>query len=252
MTPSPRTILILGGTPEAYALAQRLVTEQGDQRRIITSRAGVTRARSTIAGEERLGGFGGLEGFRNYLLREKIDFVVDGTHPFAERMTETAFSVCRDLGIGHCLLQRPEWEATEGDNWISCKNLQDAAQKLAALEQPQTVLLTTGQKELPLFCQNPKHSVLARMIEAPDFSEESKPGNLSVLLSRGPFDEHSELSLLQSAGITLIVTKNAGGEGTTGKLKAARTLDLPVLMIDRPALPPASRVFRTAESVEIG
>jgi precorrin-6A/cobalt-precorrin-6A reductase len=46
-----------------------------------------------------------------------------------------------------------------------------------------------------------------------------------------------DLALLQQQGIAWLVAKNAGGSATRGKIDAARALGLPVLMVQRPALP---------------
>jgi precorrin-6A/cobalt-precorrin-6A reductase len=51
---------------------------------------------------------------------------------------------------------------------------------------------------------------------------------------------------LRDHGIDVVVTKNAGGDGAYAKLAAARTLGLPVVMIDRPPEPAGE----TVESVE--
>ncbi|MFW1485276.1 precorrin-6A/cobalt-precorrin-6A reductase, partial [Vibrio parahaemolyticus] len=50
--------------------------------------------------------------------------------------------------------------------------------------------------------------------------------------------------LMQIHAIDLVVCKNAGGQGAEAKLLAARQLGLPVLMIDRPAIPDRTEVCR--------
>jgi precorrin-6A/cobalt-precorrin-6A reductase len=44
-----------------------------------------------------------------------------------------------------------------------------------------------------------------------------------------------------------VVCKNAGGDGASAKLAAARGLGIPVLMIDRPVLPPRREMHEVAE-----
>jgi precorrin-6A/cobalt-precorrin-6A reductase len=58
-----------------------------------------------------------------------------------------------------------------------------------------------------------------------------------VVLARGPFDEHDEERLMREHRVDTLVTKNSGGDAAAGKLAAARTLGLPVVMVDRPAAP---------------
>jgi precorrin-6A/cobalt-precorrin-6A reductase len=45
------------------------------------------------------------------------------------------------------------------------------------------------------------------------------------------------MALMQDHGITHIIAKNAGGQGASAKLEAARALGLPVVMIARPDAP---------------
>jgi precorrin-6A/cobalt-precorrin-6A reductase len=70
----------------------------------------------------------------------------------------------------------------------------------------------------------------------------------SVILARGPFDVAGDLALMQAHGITHIVAKNAGGVGAAAKLQAARLLGLPVILMDRPALPDR-QIARSVDAV---
>ena len=72
----------------------------------------------------------------------------------------------------------------------------------------------------------------------------------TLIVSRGPFTVAGDIALMQRHGIGLVVTKNAGGHGAEAKLIAARELGLPVVMIDRPALPARHVVARVAEVMD--
>ncbi|MGB3313574.1 MAG: precorrin-6A/cobalt-precorrin-6A reductase, partial [Albidovulum sp.] len=67
------------------------------------------------------------------------------------------------------------------------------------------------------------------------------------VIARGPFTEDGDWKLLKSRRVNLIVTKNSGGTGARAKLDAARSLGLPVILIDRPALPPRRIARNVAE-----
>jgi precorrin-6A/cobalt-precorrin-6A reductase len=54
---------------------------------------------------------------------------------------------------------------------------------------------------------------------------------------RGPFGETEERTLLAGHAIEAVVAKNSGGAATYGKIAAARSLGIPVLLIRRPAEP---------------
>lgn len=77
------------------------------------------------------------------------------------------------------------------------------------------------------------------------------PPRHELLLARGPFSVEAESELLAWHRIDVLVTKDSGGADTAAKLTAARTARLPVLMIDRPALPAGIEVVATvADAVE--
>ena len=59
-----------------------------------------------------------------------------------------------------------------------------------------------------------------------------------VVLARPPFTVESELELLRTHTIEVIVTKDSGAAATAAKLVAARQLGLAVVMVDRPSSPP--------------
>ncbi len=69
-----------------------------------------------------------------------------------------------------------------------------------------------------------------------------------MIVARGPFTAEGDQALLRDHRISHIVAKNAGGSGAEAKLVAARALHLPVILIDRPALPPR-RVLDRVEDV---
>lgn len=223
-------ILILGGTGDARRLAERLVAEGS---RVVTSLAGVTAEPVLPPGEVRRGGFGGVEGLAAYLRAQGIGAVIDATHPFAMQMSIHAYTACRMCHVPLYRLERPAWKRGPGDDWTEVASAGAAAQALPAAAR---ALVTIGRKEIrPFFAQTDVEGI-ARMIEPP--AEPAPPG-WQVLLQRPPFDVPSEIKLMQSHGITHLVTKNAGGGETEAKLSAARQLAIPVIMIARPAKPEA-------------
>ena len=66
------------------------------------------------------------------------------------------------------------------------------------------------------------------------------------LVAVGGFERYGDLALLRREAIELLVCKNAGGSGARAKLIAARTLGLPVVMIDRPPLADRAEVHDVA------
>ncbi len=194
----------------------------------------------------RSGGFGGVAGLVIYLSAENITHVIDSTHPFAVGMSRNAVVACAQSGVPLIALERPAWTATDGDLWTSVADIGAAVAVLP--EEPWTVFLAIGRQTLDAFATKPQHHYILRLVDPPD-----RPLPLphaTVILARGPFDVASDTALIQGLHIDLIVAKNAGGAGAEAKLTAARTLGLPVIMIDRPAMPNRRTVATMAEVLD--
>lgn len=230
MQTSP-SVLILGGTTEAYDLATALVAHGG--LRVVTSFAGRTKSPRLPAGEWRSGGFGGAEGLAEYLRAEKFDAVIDATHPFAAAMAFNAAEGCAQEGVKLLRLEREPWRPGPGDRWTEVDTLDEAAALLRG--HPKRVLMAVGRQELAPFAALDDIWFLIRSVEAPEPMPAFK--HYELLLSRGPFDVAGERALLRDKRIDAIVCKNSGGSATHAKLIAARELDIPVIMKRRPPRP---------------
>ncbi|MGW0705599.1 cobalt-precorrin-6A reductase [Streptomyces sp. NPDC002643] len=229
-SPAPRHILVLGGTTEARELAAALAAVPGV--RVTSSLAGRVSRPGTLEGDVRTGGFGGTEGLTAWLREHHVDAVVDATHPFATAITANAARATHTTGTPAVVLRRPGWRPGPGDRWHDAASLAEAAALLPALGH--RVFLTTGRLGLAHFAHLTELHFLVRSVEAP---EPPLPPHSMVMLARGPFTVDDETALLREHRIDVLVTKDSGGAATSAKLTAARTLDLPVVVVRRPALP---------------
>jgi len=194
----------------------------------------------------RVGGFGGIEGLRDHLRAEGITHVIDATHPFAARMSRNALSACAEAGVPLATLERPAWVAGPDDDW---RSVADIAAAVAALpDAPARVFLAIGKQNLAAFAAKPQHHYLLRLVDPP--SGALPLPNAHAVIARGPFTEVEDTELLRSQRITHIVAKNAGGAGAEAKMRAARTLKIPVILIDRPVLPDRLVFATVGEAME--
>ena len=236
---APR-LLLLGGTSEARALSERLARESGVE--AIVSLAGRTRAPLASPLPTRIGGFGGVEGLRRYLLESRINRVIDATHPFAERISANARAACAALGLPLAVLAREAWRRRPGDRWVE---VPDMAGAVAALGQPpRRVFLTIGRLSVPAFRAASQHFYLIRSIEAPEPGE--LPPSAELILARGPFSRDDEMRLMRAHDIDVLVTKNSGGPLTYAKIEAARALSLETIVVS----PPGAQAERRLENIE--
>ncbi|HEY8979954.1 MAG TPA: cobalt-precorrin-6A reductase [Streptomyces sp.] len=212
--------------------------------RVTTSLAGRVSRPGALAGETRVGGFGGVAGLGAWLREHRVTAVVDATHPFASRMTHNAVAAAAETGVPLVVLRRPGWEAGAGDRWYDVGSLAEAAALVPSLGR--RVLLTTGRLELAAFAHITGVHFVTRSVEPPD---PPMPDDCEVLLARGPFSLDDELRLLREHRIDAVVTKDSGGAATAAKLVAARELGLPVVVVRRPALPSGVTVVGDAGGV---
>jgi len=234
------TVLVLGGTGEARALAAALDGARGT--RVISTLAGRIADPRLPAGEVRIGGFGGPDGLAAYIGAEGVDAVVDATHPFAERMSWSAFAACARTGTKLLRLERPPFQRDPVIDWREAGSLSDAAGLLP--QAGRRVFLTTGRQGLAAFAPVTGAVFLIRCVDAPDPA--ALPSDHAVLLDRGPFTREGELALIDRHALDVLVTKDSGGEMTQAKLAAARERGLPVIVVARPPRP-AGQTVQTVE-----
>ncbi|PVB60667.1 cobalt-precorrin-6A reductase [Labrenzia sp. 011] len=226
-------ILLLAGTREARLLAGDLA-KSFPTARITASYAGAVSDLSDPGVPVRVGGFGGAEGLAAYLAAETVSVMIDATHPFAAQISRNAVAAAASTGIPLFRLERQEWAPVDGDNWKTVASLENAA---AVLPSDARAFLAIGRKDIACFTQRTDLHAVARMIEPP---EAKLPDHWELILSRPPKTVDEEIALFRDRQITHVVTKNSGGKRSSAKIRAARHLGLPVVMVRRPDLPEAA------------
>lgn len=227
-------ILILGGTAEARTVAAGLEAAGVE---LISSLAGRVSNPRLPDGAVRIGGFGGPDALATWLQEHGVSAVIDATHPFAQRISESAAYACPQAGVRLLRLERPGWQERPGDRFTWVDDLPAAAAAIPALGT--RVLLTTGRQGLAAFADVPDAWFLVRCVEPP---APPLPAAHELLLSRGPYTLAHEETLIQQHRIDLLVTKDSGGTHTVAKLDVARARGLPVIIVRRPPRPDVETV----------
>ena len=238
-----RRILILGGTGEARQLAGRLAARA--DLAVTLSFAGRTASPAAQPVPVRTGGFGGAEGLAEYLSAERIDALIDATHPYAATISANAARAAKLRTTPLLALRRPPWIPVTGDHWIDVADVQNAVEALA--NPPRRVFLAIGRQELAPFADAPQHHYLVRSVDPVD--PPLAVPHADYITGRGPFDEAHDRMLLREHRIEIVVAKNSGGTATYGKIAAARALGLPVILLQRPVLPQVATVDTVADAV---
>ena len=191
----------------------------------------------------RVGGFGGAAGLAEYLVSERMDALIDATHPYANVISANAVEAARRSGVPLIALRRPPWIAVSGDRWIEAGDVREAV--LAIGQTPRRVFVALGRNELAPFHDAPQHYYLIRSVDPVD--PPLPLPHVGYVTGRGPFSEADDHALMTEHRIDLVVAKNSGGTATYGKIAAARVLGIDVIMLRRPAAPACAAV-ETIES----
>lgn len=236
-----KPVLILGGTEEARVLAALLV-ERGIARPV-TSLAGATSRPKPVAGEVRIGPFGGADALAAHIRESGYAAVIDATHPFAVHMSGNVARACETTGVERLVLARQPWTPRDGDRWIAARDEDDAVDRVRSLglATGATVFLALGAKRIGAFATLSEYRLVLRVV---DLAEPPFP-NCEILNGRGPFAPEDERRHFRDLDVRVLVCRNSGGSGRA-KLEAARDLGIPVVMITRPPPMPG----KTVDTVE--
>lgn len=232
-----KKVFIFAGTTEGRILAETLVeqgiachvsvaTEYGKQVMQEHPLLEIKKGRLDVAGMEQA------------LLADEFAAVVDATHPYAVEVSKNIAESCAFCKLPYLRLQRDTSEGAQGTERFV---FTDAAECAAFLEkQSGNVLLTTGSKDLAVFCREEslKARLFARVlpgIESIQICERLQLPGKQIIAMQGPFSEELNSALLKQYQISWMVTKESGSTGgVPEKIAAAGKCGVAVCVIGNP------------------
>ena len=233
-------ILLLGGISEAVELANRL-SLQGDE---VTYSTFSSSRQPDPPCSVHTGGFGGVDGLSLFLQRGGYELLLDVTHPYEATISAHGVEAALDAGIQLWRYHRPPWSQGEGDDWHTVADWLEAATLLTGYENP---LITIGRAPLIQPVAVPAGATwLVRCL--PGWEGQIPPG-IELIEERGPFDLMRERQLFNDKKVDLLVSKNSGGPHVVAKVQVARERRIPVLMLKRPDLLAADRLFHDIDDL---
>jgi len=182
-----------------------------------------------------------------FLCNEGYEIVVDATHPYAKVVTENLRGAVATLQTSekkaqfpiYLRLEREMAETPEAENpAVNIRYFESNADCAKALENTEgNILLTTGSKELAMYCTSGRlHDRLYVRIlpgrESLELCMEQGIKGRQILALQGPFSTEMNAAILKQYDIRHMVTKNSGRTGGyQEKLEAAKILGIPVYVI---------------------
>lgn len=173
-------------------------------------------------------------------LRGKFDMLVDATHPYAVNVSQNAIDACKSAEIPYIRFERPEVEVN-AENIFRVDGYESAAIKAAELGK--NIFITTGSRNLKKFIESPalkNCNLTVRILPTAEVLKECESYGLTpkqIIAMQGPFTTELNAETFKHCRADVIITKNSGKVGGADtKLAAAKILNLPVVMINRPKI----------------
>lgn len=233
-------VLVLGGTRDAVDLAGRLHRHETID--VIYSIVGRVR-QPDLPCRVINGGFSRRGGLDQWLRNERIDLVLDATHPYASAMSRQAACLDVKAGIRCWRYLRPAWRETPGDRWQVFHHWESL---LPELVHSRSVFFAMGRLPqgfvdvLSASTRSVDQKQWLRSATAPSID---LPSSMTWVQAIGPFGVDAERQLLGKLAVDAIVCKNSGGKHSAAKLAVARERGLPVYLLARPELAPVDCEF---------
>ncbi|MBZ5750001.1 precorrin-6A reductase [Metabacillus rhizolycopersici] len=232
-------ILVLAGTSDARELALT-IKEAGYKllTTVVTENAGKEMKK---AGLDVYVGRLTSEDFMRVIKEQGFQAIVDASHPFAEEASKNALFGAKEADIPYIRYER-ESQSYEDKGITMVESYEDAAE--LAAEKKGVIMLTTGSKTLEIFTRKlldqPDTRVIARMLPRLDNMEKCEKLGFpqkDIVAIQGPFTKEFNLALYNQYGVTTMITKESGKQGSVDeKLEAAIELGVETIMIKRPKI----------------
>ena len=240
--PRPLRLLILAGSGDAALLTKRLA----ERPTLVTTTSFAGRVEHlklpTLPPgcRVRVGGFGGVEGLIRYLTSEKIDALIDATHPFAAQMHQNAALACEYLHLPLLALTRPPWKQ-EGRRWHEVDDIPAAAALAPALGK--RIFLTIGRQELEPFAVHADRWFLIRSIDKPGVP---LPPSISFCSNAAPLASTMRCASCASIALTFLFPRIAAARPPLLKLPPRMRSTSPLLWLNAPLekLSPALKAWK--------
>ncbi len=187
------------------------------------------------------------EEIREYIETGAFAAVVDATHPYADMVTENIKLTLQGGNIPYIRLKRElagaGWNDGVGrSNDGVCYFASNEACAEALKEVEGNILLTTGSKELAVYCaaEDVKNRLYVRVLPGMESLELCMKQDIvgkQILALQGPFSVELNEAILRQYDIRCMVTKASGRiGGYQEKAEAAKRVGIPLYVIGHPGM----------------
>ncbi len=229
-------ILILAGTSEGRSAAVALEREGHPVIAATATGYGGELLRAEFKGEISTRPLN-LEEMIELIAARHVSRVVDATHPFAVEVSANAREACRRAGIAYARIEREITAPEETASVINAVDIEEAVTLAATCNG--TIFLTVGSSKLDEYVAAiGTERLVVRILPVKASLEKCLDLGISpknIIAMQGPFDKETNRLLFKRYGAALVIAKESGPTGgTADKIRAARDLNIPIILITRP------------------
>jgi len=243
-------VIIFGGTTEGRRLAQDLAEHDVVSIYCVATEYGKEPIEESSCIHIHSGRMDSNEMLKLYQC-ERPDAIIDATHPFAEVVKGEITNSLRNYETVPFYRLSREEDTVDVSNCVFFDSAVDCARALLNTEGK--VFLTTGSKELPIFCQEEslRDRIIARILPNDESLEICKScglkGNQIVAL-QGPFSKMMNIAFMREYEANIMVLKESGkAGGEAARIEAANACGAKCFVIRRPKEAPGTYSFAEVE-----
>lgn len=244
-------ILIFAGTTEGRKLSEHLCERGIEHTVCVATEYGEIVLQENPYAHVHMGRMDS-EGMRSFFAEQKCKLIVDATHPYAAVVTENikqavyAFNkacTVTDNKADSCISENIEYVRLKRDTDISAdydniRYFEDNEACARALNNTDgNILLTTGSKELSVYCKTSdvRERLYVRVLpglESISLCMHNDITGKHILALQGPFSTQLNEALIDQYDIRCLVTKKSGAAGGfIEKIAAAKNKSIPVYIV---------------------
>ncbi|WP_070000897.1 precorrin-6A reductase [Cellulosilyticum sp. I15G10I2] len=231
-------ILVLGGTSDSLLICDYLNKMGVNYKVTVTTEYGKTLALQSTSNV--LVGALDLQSMSHLILKDNVHTIIDATHPYAIEVSKTAIEVAKKTDTYYVRYERESLlEKVSYDKLYVVQSIQEACE--AALSIGNRIFLSTGSKNLESFWKKlTNKTLIARVLPTSDVLKMCENIGFNadqIVAMKGPFSKVMNEATYSAYEIDLVITKESGQEGGfLEKIEACKSLDIPVVVIQRATL----------------
>ncbi|MCR4651270.1 MAG: precorrin-6A reductase [Lachnospiraceae bacterium] len=231
-----KKILLFAGTTEGRELSERLSSLGLEHTVSVATEYGEIVLKEDSFSHIHKGRMD-CEEIKRFIVEGDYAVVVDATHPYARIVTDNILKASSEAGILYLRLKRDSGEDYSYDGMSYYDDNGSCAKALMNTEG--NILLTTGSKELEVYCryEGLKDRLFVRVLpskESLDICASHGIKGRQILALQGPFTKEMNEAMIRQYDIRHLVTKKSGINGGYGeKVNAAISAGISIHVIDR-------------------